>query len=999
MKKILAVDGHALAYRSYYAMSGQELTNKDGMPTGTIYGFFRNILSMIKKINPDHLVFVFDPPRKSFRNDIFQDYKSNRKETPDDLRYQIDEIKEMIQHLDYPLWVPEKEEADDALATLAESIQKKKDIELFLATNDKDLFAVLYENVYMLRSGRKSSDYDIVDSNYPYEKWGIDYHQVTDFLSLMGDSSDFIPGVKGIGEKSAAKLIVEFKTLENIYQNLDSVKPTSMKAKLEKDQENAFLSKKLVKLKKNILLPFSLQKLKSWDDEYYLKKISIFKEKEMFSLFNDFEKIIKRHSSRIREKAQKNSDKNNSKEKAIDSSDSIQAFEGLLFEESNELSEKLKYYKDRTFIVKDLKSWSIIEEEIYNLKEKIISIDTETTSTMPMEASLIGISLAYYHKNGSYSYIDEKSSRELTIRLVYIPLPIKLDISSKEEYKKLENPEELMNSIRPFFEDSKIKKIGQNIKYDELVLKNHGISLKGIIGDTMLLSYLKNPEKREHNLDDLALKYLDVKTISYKELTGTGKKAKALIEIPLEDVAAYASEDAGITLRLYAELISVLDDFNIRKVYKTIDLPFIEILNRMEENGFKLDSVYLNKLGLQYKEKISKLEKEIFDLAGKDFNLNSPIQLAEVLYNDLKIPIVKKTSGGKPSTDASVLEVLKGSHPIIDVMLSYRLLNKLLNTYIEPLPKYVNSITSRIHTSFSSVIAATGRITSSEPNLQNIPVKEEEGRAIRRAFIPAEKHRLLVLDYSQIELRILAHYTKDKNLVQAFINDEDIHDRAAYLLYSRFFDSEKLIWNDEILHTQLTPEIDYEILNKMKKTIEFSKKRNAAKILNFSIVYGVTEFGLSNSMKISREEAKSLIHLYFDMFPGVKEYMDLAEKEAFQKGYSENYFGRRRNIPELDSKNHFKREAGRRLAINTPIQSTAADLIKIAMMQIQEMIDSQKSKTSMLLQVHDELIFEVPEEETKDMMPKIRKIMESCVKFNVPLKVNGGYGQNWEEAK
>lgn len=999
MIKILAVDGHALAYRSYYAMNAQELTNKDGMPTGAVFGFFRNVLSMVKQIEPDNLIFVFDPPRKTFRSEIFPEYKSNRKETPDDLRFQIDEIQEIIRSLGYPLWVPEEEEADDALASLAEFVKGNKDKELYLATNDKDLFAVLDENIYMLRSGRRASEYTLAGKEYPVNKWGVTCYQMTDFLSLMGDSSDFIPGVKGVGEKSAAKLIAEFDTLEKIYDRLDDVKPASVKKKLENDRENAFLSKKLVQLRKNVKPPFHIEEIKVWDDEQYLKNISIFKEKELPSLYSDYEKLINRRPARVRNK--KNEPKAVSENTDSEAKDGIK--DGFLFGGFDQFDEKLNFYKDKTVIVKNQQQWETIENEIMNLHDKMICIDTETTSKMPMEASLIGISIAYYHENGKYSFEDKKCEENQSIRLVYIPLPFPLkripDIESKNDYSGVEDPEVFLKKIKPLLEDDGIKKIGQNIKYDALVLKNHGVSLNGIFSDTMILSYLKNPEKREHNLDDLAQKFLGVRTISYKQLTGTGKKAKPLIEIPMEQIAAYAAEDAGLTLRLYGHLVSVLDDARVKKVYEEIDLPFIQILNRMEENGFRLDIEYLNKIGVKYNKRIQSLEKEIFDHAGKDFNLNSPAQLAAVLYEDLQIPVVKKTSGGKPSTDAGVLEQLKGSHPIVDAMLEYRLLNKLMGTYIDPLPKYIHPSTGKIHSSFSSVIAATGRITSSEPNLQNIPVKEEEGRAIRKAFIPGDGCRLLVLDYSQIELRILAHYTADKNLVDAFNNDEDIHDRAAFLMYSRFFNAEKSRWSEDIIHPDLTPVIDYSILEKMKKTPEFSKKRGMAKILNFSIMYGVTEFGLSKSMKISREEARSLIQLYFDMFPGVKEYMNRAEKDAFEKGYSENYFGRRRNIPELDSKNHFKREAGRRLAINTPIQSTAADLLKIAMLKIQEFLEKNNHKTKMLLQVHDELIFDVPQNETEHILPAVKQIMETCVQFDVPLKVNGGYGENWEEAK
>gem|GEM_PF-108635 len=991
MKKILAIDGHALSYRAYYAMAAQNLTNKDGIPTGAVMGFFRNIATMAKVIRPDFLVFVFDPSKKNFRHEIFPEYKSNRKPTPDDLKIQIEEIQSIIRNLELPLWIPENEEADDALASLATSIHGQKEYTLYLATADKDLMAILGDNVFMLRAGYKTGDYEILDTEYPKKKWGIPHDRIMDFLALMGDSSDFIPGVKGIGEKGAAALVAQFGSLEEIYENLDKISAKAVAKKLEDDRDNAFLSRDLVRLKTDIKVPFNFTKMDRWVNPSLEKKIRIFKEKEIQSVYNDFEKLFRSYPVEQKSPAKV---KDSGNKEAADMVSPPYLDEGLFGALEDSLDKRIERYALATRIIRKKADWDVCEQEIRNLENPEISVDTETTSKSPMEASLVGISIAYYHPSGGL--VMENGSN---IKLLYIPATFSRPESIHPDYADVDDGPILLEALREVLEDESIIKIGQNIKYDMLVLQNHGIDLKGIRYDTMILSYLKNPEKREHNLDDLAAKYLGETTIEYKEITGTGKKTIPLVEIPLRTLSAYAGEDAGIALRLKDILVPETEKSGLMDLYRNIDLPFIYVLNKMEKNGCLVDREYLKKMSVDFTEKISILEKKIYEAAGRSFNLNSPQQLASVLYDELGLDMKKKTSGGKASTDASVLELLKGEHEVVDRMLEYRLANKLLGTYIDPLPGYIVSSTGRIHSSFSPVVAATGRITSSNPNLQNIPIKEEEGRQIRRAFIAEEGFSLLVFDYSQIELRILAHYSGDTNLTDAFLHGEDIHDKAAYLLYRRFFDETKNAWSEDIIHPGVIPDIDPQILAQMKQTPEFSRMRSKAKILNFSIVYGVTDFGLSNSMKISRAEAKSLISLYFEMFPGIRKYMENAEKSAREKGFSENYFGRRRYIPELSSSSHNMREAGRRLAINTPIQSTAADLIKVAMIDIQKMLEKRGSKTRMILQIHDELIFEVPEGEKEEVFVEIKKIMETCVEFRVPLVVSGGYGRNWDEAK
>ena len=940
LEKLLIIDGHAMAFRAHFAMARAKLTNSSGMPTEAVVGFFKMLGKLLQDYKPQYLLLTFDPGRKTFRSKIYPKYKANRKETAPELKWQFDEIQDIVKKLKLPIYIPKEEEADDAIATIAKR-EKDSDIDIFLVSSDKDLYNVLYPNVKLLRARKGVTDLKVIDSTYVSSKLGISIKEIPDFMALTGDSSDNVPGVKGIGEKSAVKLIQEYHSIKNIYENIDKVAPTKIREKLITDKENAFLSLDLVTLKKDMDISLKLKDLEVEKISNLGKSISIFKEKGYTTIYQEWGNLFENESARI---------------------------------------EVLK----NTFLIRNKKEWKEIETKIKKSSE--IAFDTETTSLNPVEAKLVGISLSWQKGKEYFS--------------LYLPCLFDTESERSLEYQGIPEGTETIEWIRPILEDKKILKIGQNIKYDSLILKRHGVDLKNVAIDTMLLSYMLDPNSRRHGLDELALNLLGHSTIKYKDLVGTGKKERPLASVSLEELAIYAAEDAEITLRIKNELLPKLKDKELKKLYQKIDFPLVSVLMKMEENGICIDREYLKEIENNYQKRINKIEKKIYKLAGEEFKIQSTKELQRILFEKLGIVSKKKTEKGQMSTEQAVLEFLREQHPIINEILEYRTLAKLLSTYIRPLPEYITKDTLRVHTSFSQTIAATGRLASKNPNLQNIPIKGEDGRAIRRAFIVPEGYSLLSLDYSQIELRILAHYSEDKNLIQAYSENQDIHDQATYLLFRNRFNPKSKKWlESDILGNQISSEIEWDILEKMKETPEYSDKRSQAKVLNFSIVYGVTDFGLSRNLGISREESKALIEAYFLSFPGIKKFMEEVVEEAREKGFVTNYFGRKRTIHDFKSQNRFAKEGAKRLAINTPIQSTAADIIKIAMIEIQKTLEKEKFKSKMLLQIHDELVFEVPNDEKEEIYSMVVEKMEGVVNLKVPLKVSGGFGANWDEAK
>ena len=976
----MLIDGHAIVFRAYHAMERQGLTNSSGLPVGATFAFYRMLAKLLQEHAPDYFLLIFDPPGKNFRHELYPEYKANRKEAPEDFKVQLQEILEIAEKMQIPMFIPKNAEADDAIASLVEKY-KDSGIKISIVSSDKDLYPLLYNDISMLRPRRGSSEFQKVDADFVRTDLSVDFSQMVDFLAITGDSSDNIPGVKGVGPKGACKLLNEYKTLENIYEHIHEIQPEGIKNKLIESKDDAFLSQRLVRLKTDVPFDGSLEELMSHN---FLKSeeadIEVLKRKELNVVYQDWLRLT---------------DKKQIKREEI-----VKEFS----------------------IIRSKSEWDAIEPEL--MSAELVAVDTETTYSSPMRAKLLGVAFSWQDKkNGAYrnAYLPcifEKLSdhefKEASPDDLFDELK-----SIHSDYKDLLPGEEVLEWAKDFLESEQNKKTGQNIKYDRLVLRRHGVDARGFVSDTMLLSFLLKPNQRRHNLDDMALDHLGHTTIKYKDLVkGSTRKRKrgeegtpeaTLLLVELERVAEYSCEDSEVTLRLNHILEPLVQKQNLMKIFQEIDLPMAYTLMVVEENGILLDTDYLKSLSRRHEEKLNTTKEKIFEIAGERFNVQSTLELRRVLFEKLGIVSEKKTEKGQLSTDHGVLERLKHQHPIIPHLLEFRLISKLLSTYVAPLPQAVSEDTGRIHTSFSQVTASTGRLASMEPNLQNIPIKGEEGKAIRRAFIAPEGFELLSLDYSQIELRVLAHYSEDENLLKAYANDEDIHDQAAYLLFSRYFDDASKKWDipsasDEEPDAPGADEpsirgFEPERLNLMKETPEFQGLRAKAKILNFSIIYGVTEWGLSHQLGIPRSEAASLIAAYLANYPGIQKYMQESVQSTKEKGTSENLLGRKRLIGDLGHKNRFKREAAERLAINTPIQSTAADIVKIAMVAIQKEIEKNRLQAKMILQVHDELLFEVPVSEKNSVFEMVKSKMEGAVRLKVPLKVSGGFGKNWDEAK
>lgn len=923
--QLLIIDGHALVFRAYYAFQSTNMKNsKTGKPSGAVFGFFRMFFKLLHDYPSSHIAFTFDPGTLLERNKVFPEYKGTRKPMPEDLKPQIGEVMEIVRELGYPLLVQDGQEADDLIGTLCRLFGDKN--EIIICSGDKDLYQLLErKNIKMLRGKKGTSEFISINSDWVIEELGITPNQITDYMGIVGDTSDNIPGVKGIGDKGASTLIKEYKNLETIYSNLENIKNPSLKEKLIQSKEMAFLSRDLATLKTDLKIDQSWEDLKN--PNLTQEKIDTFKERGYNVIHKDLSKEIGGSAGK---------EKTESRDSTIDS---VRSPKGNYV--------RIRSQKEVKELVKKLS------------KCTVISVDTETTSTLPMEATLLGISLSWEEGEGVYIPLKYTSPESTTL--------LSFDSKEKKESEALELDESLAN-LKKLLEDPKIKKIGQNIKYDLLVLKKYGISLHPIFFDTMIAGYLLKPDLRRHGMDDMAMDYLNYKTITYDELTGTGKKRKELYEIDLDSVTEYAAEDADITFRLYKILQSEIQTQDPEDIFSKMEIPLIEVLAEIESKGVSIDTKYFQELSLEFKKEMKGIEQKIYAAAKKEFNINSTKELQKVLFEDLKLDIIKKNKTGI-STDHSVLEALSGKHEIIDALLNHRKFSKLISTYVDSLPEMVNPTTGRIHTSYNQTIAATGRLSSTDPNLQNIPIKDKEGRMIRKGFIPiSNEYELLSLDYSQIELRIMAHFSKDKNMIEAYEKGLDIHSRTASALFG--------VTEEEVT----------------------SEMRNKAKVVNFSVIYGTTAFGLAENLKISRTEAGMFIDKYFYQYPGVKKYMDTISSECFETGYVETLLGRRRYIPLIKSSRRQEVEAAKRIAINSPIQGTSADIIKKAMLDIHSQIMKKKYISRMILQVHDELVFEVHKSEKEKILHLAKKSMENCVSLEIPLEVKGKFGKNWDEA-
>ncbi len=900
-KRLFIIDGHALCYRAYYAFIKNPLLNSDGQNTSAIFGFARMLLRLIADQKPDYLAVAFDPPKKSFRFGLYPEYKANRVKMPDDLRSQIEEIKKMVGVLGITLIEEADFEADDVLGTVAKKYGTG-DVEVMLVTGDKDAYQLVGGNVKIYANKKGISDYEVYGEKEVEAMLGVKPGQVIDYMALTGDTSDNVPGVKGIGEKTALKLIAAYGSLDGLYGRIDEI-TGKQKETLVREKEMAYLSRDLVTVRTDLPIHLDISDMK-FESIPAGSAVPYFRAMEMNSIISDFFKDAAGPAA----------------------------------------AERPSVREEKTYRV--VRAEKELVDMIRAIREAgEVSVDTETTSLSPVEAELVGMSFSIREREGWY-----------------VPLLSRGMFS--EDYP---DPVRSLELLKPLLEDASVRKIGQNIKYDLLVLMNYGIGLAGVEFDTMVASYLLAPNERRHNLDDMAEKYLNYKTITFKELVGSGKNAVPMEEVPIDRIAEYAAEDADITYRLYGMFRGRLEEEGLGSLFRDIEMPLVPVLAGMERAGVKIDTAYFKKIEVKNREMLREVEEKIYGAAEQPFNINSTRELSKVLFEKLGLKPQRKTKTGL-STDINVLENLKGSHPIIDHLISYRTLSKLMNTYIDALPKLISPGTGRIHTSYNQTVVATGRLSSSDPNLQNIPARDEFGKSIRRGFVPETGRVLMSADYSQIELRVAAHLSGDANMIRAFQDDIDIHTLTASSVFGVPMDG-------------VTPDM-----------------RRQAKVINFATIYGVSPFGLSQQAEIGMKEAAEFIRLYFQTYPGFREYIDRTIAFAREKGYVQTMLGRRRAITDIDSDTSFRREGAERVAINTPIQGTSADMIKIAMIRIDGLLRKKKMGTVMIMQVHDELVFEVPEDETKEVEHLVRETMEHALDLTVPVKVDIGSGKNWDEA-
>lgn len=921
MEKLFLLDAYALIYRAYYAFIKNPRINSKGFNTSAILGFVNTLEDVLKKENPSHIGVAFDPAGPTFRHVAFEQYKAQREETPEAIRLSVPIIKEIINAYRIPILEVPGYEADDVIGTLATEAGKRG-IQTYMMTPDKDYGQLVSDNVFIYRPKYGDKEFEVMGVEQVKAKFDIQSpSQVIDMLGLMGDASDNIPGCPGVGEKTAQKLIAEYGSIENLLEHVEDLKG-ALRTKVENNKEMITFSKFLATIKIDVPIELKMEELvREQADEEALRKI--FEEMEFRTLI---ERVLKTEKKQpVNAPTQGN---------LFD----LFADEGTVEEKYSNLArlETLNY--DYQLIDTEEKRSELLQKL---LTKEILSLDTETTGTDPITAELVGMSFSYA-ENQAY----------------YVPVP-----ANREEAIKI------VNTFRPVFENEKSIKVGQNIKYDLLMLQNYGVELKGKLFDTMVAHYVLQPELR-HGMDYLAEIYLKYDTIKIEELIGSkGKNQGNMRDLAPEQVYKYACEDADVTLKLKNILEDELRKNGAEDLFYNIEMPLVPVLAYMERNGVRLDTGALQQSSEHFTKKMNEIEQEIYTLAGVEFNISSPKQVGEILFEKLKIiEKAKKTKSGQYSTSEEVLESLRGKHPVIEKILDYRGLKKLLSTYIDALPLLINPKTGKIHTSFNQTITATGRLSSSNPNLQNIPIRDENGKEIRKAFIPEDGCLFFSADYSQIELRIMAHLSEDKNMIDAFLSGYDIHAATAAKVY-------KIDIND------VTRE-----------------QRSKAKTANFGIIYGISVFGLAERMGVDRKEAKELIDGYFETYPDVKRYMDKSIEVARENGYVETIFHRKRFLPDINSRNAIVRGYAERNAINAPIQGSAADIIKVAMIRIYERFKRENIKSKMILQVHDELNFSVYPEE-KEMVGRIViEEMENAYKMHVPLKADCGWGTNWLEA-
>ena len=923
---LVLVDGSSYLYRAFHAFP--PLTNSAGEPTGAMYGVLNMLKSLISQVQPSHIAVVFDAKGKTFRDEMFEQYKSHRPPMPDDLRKQIQPLHDIIRALGIPLLVIEGVEADDVIGTLAVAASKANQ-KVLISTGDKDMAQLVDDNIMLINTMNNS----LLDRDAVIEKYGIPPELIIDYLALMGDSADNIPGVAGVGEKTAIGLLQGIGSMAEIYANLDKVAELPIRGakklgdKLLAEKEMADLSYRLATIKTDVALDITPEQL----------TLGASNNDQLTEYFGRYE--FKRWLNEVMNGADSITNNNEQPTKI----NHYQATPALAQDNRDEALPAIQIDRSRyeTLLTEaDLNRW------VEKLNQaKLFALDTETDNLDYMAANLVGISFAL--ENGEAAY--------LPLQLDYLGAPKPLEKTTA------------LSLLKPVLENPAIQKVGQNFKYDLTIFARNGIDVQGVAFDTMLESYVLNSTGR-HNMDDLAKRYLGHQTISFEEIAGKGKNQLTFNQIPLEQAAEYAAEDADVTMKLQQVLWEKLSkEPTLEKLFKEMELPLLAVLSRMERRGVLIDSDALFLQSNEITNRLSELEEQAYVLAGQPFNLASTKQLQEILFDKLGLPVIQKTPKGAPSTNEEVLEELAFSHELPKVLVEHRGLSKLKSTYTDKLPQMVNPQTGRVHTSYHQAVTATGRLSSSDPNLQNIPIRNEEGRRIRQAFIAREGFTVVAADYSQIELRIMAHLSQDQGLINAFTQGKDIHRSTAAEIFGAALD-------------EVT-----------------SEQRRNAKAINFGLIYGMSAFGLSRQLGIGRADAQSYMDLYFKRYPGVQTFMHDIREKAKAQGYVETLFGRRLYLPDINSSNGMRRKAAERVAINAPMQGTAADIIKRAMIQLDQKLQNDPD-IAMIMQVHDELVFEVRSEKVAFYSDLIKTQMESSADLVVPLIVEVGQGTNWDEA-
>ena len=923
-KTLYLLDAMALAYRAHFVFISRPLINSKGQNTSAAYGFTAALLRLIEEHEIEHIAVVFDVlgPGGTFRDEMYAQYKAHREPPPEDLVANIPIIKEIVRALDIPVIEREGVEADDVIGTLARQAEADG-ADVVIVSPDKDFQQLLSDHITIFRPAYRGETFDPITVETFREKYGVEPKQFIDILALMGDASDNVPGVPGIGEKTAMKLIQQYGSVENLLEHVDEVKGKRAREGLMHHADDALLSKRLVTIKTDVDVGLDWRALHM--EQPNLARIrALFRELEFNTLLSRVEKLFG--------------------EKGPGEQGDL--FGGRTREEeaAEELSfdfgpyEAVRRYDVETAdyaVVRNRQALDALVKEIR--KQKRLAVDTETTSTDQMYASLVGVSLSWTKEQGRY-----------------VPTPMPDGTPT----------EAVLEALKPLLH---VNKIGQNIKYDIVVLARHGLELSGPLFDTMVAHYLINPEE-SHSLDAIARQYLNYRMVPISDLIGTGKNQLSMRDVPIDEVGPYACEDADISLQLADVLGEKLDELGLREIAETMEFPLIYVLADMERTGIRVDPDVLREISKQLEKELADLERQIYELAGERFNIGSPQQLSEILFEKLGLRVVSKTSTGKSSTKESVLQELATEHPLPGLILDWRQLAKLKSTYVDSLPKLIHPETGRIHTNFNQTVTATGRLSSSNPNLQNIPVRSERGREIRKAFVPEEGWKMLSADYAQIELRILASLSGDEALKEAFRKGEDIHTATAARVFG------------------VPPE---------RVTRE---QRRKAKMVNYGIPYGVSAFGLAQRLRCSVKEAQALIDQYKRSFPGVARYLALQVERAREKGYVETLLGRRRYVPDIHSRNRTVRSFAERVAVNMPMQGTQADMIKLAMVRIHERLAAKKLKSRMLLQVHDELVFETPPDEVARLRKLVGHEMTNALPLDVPVEVDVGVGDNWLDA-